>query len=78
MRYVHFSEICKKCGYMQNIRQSRIRVKLTCLTAGAFMLINVAVCFLEVWCMYGELVLHVAKSLLLDSIPLVGNGTVSF
>jgi len=32
MRYMHFAEICKKCGNIQNMWQSHIRIKLTCLT----------------------------------------------
>ena len=31
MQYAHFAEIWKKCGNMRNMRQSHIRVKLTCL-----------------------------------------------
>ena len=31
MRHAHFAGICKKCGNMQNMQQSRIRIKLTCL-----------------------------------------------
>jgi len=31
MRYAHFAEICEKCGNMRNMRQSHIRIKLTCL-----------------------------------------------
>ena len=31
MRYEHFAEICEKCGNMRNMRQSHIRVKMTCL-----------------------------------------------
>jgi len=27
MRYVHYTEICEKCGYKRNMWQSRIRVK---------------------------------------------------
>jgi len=32
MRYVHFAKICEKCGKVPNMRQSHIRVFLTCLT----------------------------------------------
>ena len=32
MRYMHFAEICEKCGNIQNMWQSHIRIKLTCLT----------------------------------------------
>ena len=35
MRCVHFAEICEKCGNMRNMRQSHIRVKVTCLTGPA-------------------------------------------
>ena len=31
MRHAHFAEICEKCGNMQNMQQSHIRIKLTCL-----------------------------------------------
>ena len=30
-RYAHFSEMCEKCGSKRNMRQSDIRIKLTCL-----------------------------------------------
>jgi len=33
MRYAHFAEICEKCGKMQNMRKSDIRVKLTSLNS---------------------------------------------
>ena len=32
MQYSHFAEICEKCGNMRNMRQSRIRVELACVT----------------------------------------------
>ena len=32
MRHAHFAEICEKCGNMQNMWQSHIRIKLTCLS----------------------------------------------
>jgi len=31
VRYVHFAELCEKCGSMRNVQQSHIRIKLTCL-----------------------------------------------
>ena len=31
MRYAHFAKICEKCGKVPNMRQSHIRVFLTCL-----------------------------------------------
>jgi len=31
MRYAHFAKICEKCGKVPNMRQSHIRVILTCL-----------------------------------------------
>ena len=31
MRYAHFAKICGKCGKVPNMRQSHIRVFLTCL-----------------------------------------------
>ena len=34
MRKAHFAKICEKCGKMPNMRQSHIRVFLTCLTGG--------------------------------------------
>ena len=33
MRYAHFTKICEKCGKVPNIRQSHIRVYLTCLVS---------------------------------------------
>ena len=36
MQYVHFAEICRKCGNMQNMSQSHICIKLTCLTGYVF------------------------------------------
>jgi len=35
MRYADFAEICEKWGNMRNMRQSHIRVKVTCLTGPA-------------------------------------------
>ena len=31
VRYAHFAEIYEKCGNVRNMRQSHIRIKLTCL-----------------------------------------------
>jgi len=31
MQYAHFVKICEKCGKVPNMRQSHIRVFLTCL-----------------------------------------------
>ena len=31
MRYAHFAKICEKCGKVPNMRQSHIRIFLTCL-----------------------------------------------
>ena len=30
MRYAHFAEICERCSNKSNIRQSHVRIKLTC------------------------------------------------
>ena len=35
MQYAHFAKICEKCGKVPNMRQSHIRVFLTCLTGPA-------------------------------------------
>ena len=35
MRYAHFAEICENCGNTRNVRQSHIRIKLTCLARTA-------------------------------------------
>jgi len=35
MRYAHFAEIRENCGNTRNVRQSHIRIKLTCLARTA-------------------------------------------
>jgi len=50
MRYMHFAEICEKCGNIQNMWQSHIRIKLTCLTNVLWSVcVCVLVCVFECW-----------------------------